>query len=646
MAIDPTTTTTVKVGELASAGFNASDLVPHEVGGILKKGTLGDLATFIGGQISATSGVGFRAVQVTDGQTLPATTEQEFILVGPGTYPNVGGGATITLTEELNALVSNGTYWFVGVEIPIQSPDGAFEPAISTGTTSQYWRGDKTWQDLNKSVVGLANVDNTSDANKPISTATQTALDNTVKLTGVQNITGSKTFTTVSGNAITVTNPTVGWGQVINNTSTGVGLLINNDSTGKALTFLSTGTSTGDIISHQGIDGLIKFKLTSVGDVTANSFIKSGGTSGQFLMADGSVSSGSAGSLEFDATDLTVWNNGKGNVTSNTSFGEYALISNSTGAFNTAFGKYALSSNITGVQNTSFGFNALPNSQNGSQNTAIGESALFGITSGIKNIAIGRAAGAVISGGANNQTSNNSIYIGCDTRASANGNTNEIIIGHEVIGNGSNSVTIGNSSITKTILNGNVGIGTTSTAYKLDVQNQANAFLFRLKGGASLATEIRAFVSDTAASFGTETNHPFSFFTNGSDKMTITSGGNVVVANLGTGLVYSNGGALTSTNPSDERLKDDITDIEYGLTEILQLRPVSYTWKNDTINQGKQFGFIAQEVQEVMPELIKEFDTIDEDEDVVRLGLDKEGIYAALINAIKELKVEIDLLKQ
>lgn len=51
------------------------------------------------------------------------------------------------------------------------------ENAIASGTTSQYWRGDKTFQDLNKAAVGLGNVDNTSDLNKPISTATQTALN-------------------------------------------------------------------------------------------------------------------------------------------------------------------------------------------------------------------------------------------------------------------------------------------------------------------------------------------------------------------------------------------------------------------------------------------------------------------------------------
>ncbi|MGD8373397.1 MAG: hypothetical protein PVI21_00895 [Candidatus Woesebacteria bacterium] len=51
------------------------------------------------------------------------------------------------------------------------------EPTITAGTTAQYYRGDKSWQTLDKTAVDLANVDNTSDANKPVSTATQTALD-------------------------------------------------------------------------------------------------------------------------------------------------------------------------------------------------------------------------------------------------------------------------------------------------------------------------------------------------------------------------------------------------------------------------------------------------------------------------------------
>lgn len=51
------------------------------------------------------------------------------------------------------------------------------EAAVTAGTAAQYYRGDKSFQALDKAAVGLASVDNTSDANKPVSTATQTALN-------------------------------------------------------------------------------------------------------------------------------------------------------------------------------------------------------------------------------------------------------------------------------------------------------------------------------------------------------------------------------------------------------------------------------------------------------------------------------------
>jgi hypothetical protein len=112
--------TSIKVGQLPTGEISGGNFIPHEVAGVLKKATFTDLAAFIG----ASDAVGFRAVSVQNGGTLPTTDTQEFILVGPGTYNNVGGGSTITVTEELNALVSNGTYWFVGVQIPIDAPPG------------------------------------------------------------------------------------------------------------------------------------------------------------------------------------------------------------------------------------------------------------------------------------------------------------------------------------------------------------------------------------------------------------------------------------------------------------------------------------------------------------------------------------------
>jgi hypothetical protein len=59
----------------------------------------------------------------------------------------------------------------------LNSALGGKEPTITAGTTGQYYRGDKTFQTLDKTAVGLSNVDNTSDVNKPVSTAQQTEIN-------------------------------------------------------------------------------------------------------------------------------------------------------------------------------------------------------------------------------------------------------------------------------------------------------------------------------------------------------------------------------------------------------------------------------------------------------------------------------------
>lgn len=143
--IDPQIVTTVKVGDLPSEPFLGSDLIPHEVNGNLKKGTITDFATFLATIIGSSDAVGFRPVKIVDGQTLPSVTpnKKEFILVGKGTFQNVGGGLPITTTEELNALVTSGISWSIGVEIPIQVesdgtaivPDTYKSDIIYTGAT-------------------------------------------------------------------------------------------------------------------------------------------------------------------------------------------------------------------------------------------------------------------------------------------------------------------------------------------------------------------------------------------------------------------------------------------------------------------------------------------------------------------------------
>lgn len=106
---------------------------------------------------------------VTEGSTnLYFTTARVLgtLLTGLSTVTN----AVITASDSVLSALGK-------LQNQITNLDTSKENSITLGTTAQYWRGDKSWQTLNKTAVGLANVDNTSDANKPVSTATQTALN-------------------------------------------------------------------------------------------------------------------------------------------------------------------------------------------------------------------------------------------------------------------------------------------------------------------------------------------------------------------------------------------------------------------------------------------------------------------------------------
>lgn len=121
MAINPNEISTIRVGQLNSAPFNLSDKIPHEVGTVLKGDTIEDLCVFVSNYIGSTDSISFNPTAVSDGGTLPDTEDNEFILVGAGTYYNVSGAETLILTEGLNVLVSNSSFWSIGVEIPIKA---------------------------------------------------------------------------------------------------------------------------------------------------------------------------------------------------------------------------------------------------------------------------------------------------------------------------------------------------------------------------------------------------------------------------------------------------------------------------------------------------------------------------------------------
>ena len=118
------------------------------------------------------------------------------------------------------------------------------------------------------------------------------------------------------------------------------------------------------------------------------------------------------------------------------------------------------------------------------------------------------------------------------------------------------------------------------------------------------------------------------------------------VNSLGVGVAASGtGGHIRATNDivafysSDERLKDNIELIPDALHKVEQLRGVMFDWNDkQDIHEGHDTGIIAQDVQKVLPELIEERES-------GYLAVKYEKMIGLLVEAIKELKTELDDLK-
>ena len=134
---------------------------------------------------------------------------------------------------------------------------------------------------------------------------------------------------------------------------------------------------------------------------------------------------------------------------------------------------------------------------------------------------------------------------------------------------------------------------------------------------------------------------------------------------LGTSLnrwdaVYAVNGTIQT---SDATLKQDIIAINYGLEEIMKLKPVTYKWKNNrrgtTIIPEElkeiKIGFLAQEVQEIIPEVVQthQWKVLDEKNPRKysyvqndRLGMNYSEIIPVLVKAIQEQQKQIEDLKK
>lgn len=118
--------------------------------------------------------------------------------------------------------------------------------------------------------------------------------------------------------------------------------------------------------------------------------------------------------------------------------------------------------------------------------------------------------------------------------------------------------------------------------------------------------------------------------------------GNARIRSIGSGAYFgpvnrTSDGTLT-TATSDGRLKENVHTLQNSLEKVMQLRGVSFTWKTNP-EYGTRIGFIAQEFEEVVPELVFTNET-----DGYK-GINYAEVSALLVEAIKELKAENNKLK-
>ena len=171
---------------------------------------------------------------------------------------------------------------------------------------------------------------------------------------------------------------------------------------------------------------------------------------------------------------------------------------------------------------------------------------------------------------------------------------------------------------------GNVGIGETTLQRKFNLFDATDAWT-RVRCGASADWIFGANGSD----------HTFKWYNQSSNggvgyKMAIATSGTLTVSS----------DIVAYGSPSDKRLKENIKPIESALDKVSKLQGVTFDWKkSDSILDIKEdIGFIAQDVQKVVPELVRE------NEDGM-LSMRHQGIAPILLEAIKELKAEIEELK-
>ncbi len=455
---------------------------------------------------------------------------------------------------------------------------------------------------------------------------------------GLNNLAGSK-------------NIFLGRSSGINNASGESNVYIGTDA-GRS----STTSNSNVAIGSSALRNSTASDLVAVGDSALISL-----TSGTGNTALGSK----AGAANVSATDNTFIGFKAGR----------SSIGSSNIGSNTAVGMNSMLNSTTGFQNTAVGRSSLLQNSTGSANVAIGLSALLSNTSGGSNVALGAGAGF------DNVTGSQNTLIGNNADVGSSNLTNATAIGSQAFVSTNNSLVLGSvAGINGAASNVNVGIGTTSPLYMLDVRGNAtfnedggnndfrveavgNSNMFLVDAGDTAVKIGTNFTTDEMLRVGFSTGHGIHF---GSAETIEDGGANTLQTNANFIPETNNLRNLGSTtnrwvtlfatngtiNTSDARDKENIRPIHYGLNEVLKLNPVQFNWK-DRPFEGVKIGLIAQELNEVISEVVVSKEYVQKDEnstewitkDADRLGVYYSDLIPVLIKSIQEQQEMIEQSK-
>jgi hypothetical protein len=454
-----------------------------------------------------------------------------------GTDPSVGFTHTtgnVTSLENTLIAVTNNLYQ---IAFTVTGRTAGSFTITYGGVTSGAYSGTNAWGPKAVS-TGSFSITPTTDFNGTIVISLKQITGVSTALYAIQDNTGANNFEIRSSQA-SLRNTFIGAGAGrynttgTNNSAQGVNALYsnttgtNNSAQGYvALSSNSTGANnsaqgyaslssntTGTNNSAQGVASLSS-NTTGVNNSAQGVNSLYSNTTGSYNSAQGvaSLSSNTTGTnnsaqgyaaLSYNTTGS--YNSAQGYAalsynttgTNNSAQGAYVLYSNSTGTNNSAQGVNSLYSNTTGSYNSAQGYAALSYNTTGTNNSAQGYAALSYNTTGTNNSAQGYNAGRYIADGTTgNTTGNYSLFLGANTKALANGQSNQIVIGYNATGNGSNTVTLGDDNIVKTLLKGNVGIGY-STGTEIDNNKLAVNGSGYFNGSLSATTATFSTVANT-----------------------------------------------------------------------------------------------------------------------------------------------------